>query len=96
MNTQAIEARITNEAPSATPAYLLWFFLGPFGGHRFYLGRKGSAIVQLILSLTIVGLLITLPWWLIDAFLVGGICREERQKLRTQYQVESLAMEEER
>jgi len=25
-------------------AYLLWFFLGIFGAHRFYLGRTGSAV----------------------------------------------------
>ena len=27
---------------SALLAYLLWFFLGWFGLHRFYLGRIGS------------------------------------------------------
>ncbi|WP_342621698.1 NINE protein, partial [Pseudomonas aeruginosa] len=24
-------------------AYLLWFFLGGFGAHRFYLGKTGTA-----------------------------------------------------
>src|SRR3546814_9787331 len=27
-------------------AYLLWFFLGTFGAHRFYLKRTGSGWVQ--------------------------------------------------
>ncbi len=48
-----IEQRVTNEAKSIGASYLLWFFLGYLGGHRFYLGRKGSAIA--ILLLTIIG-----------------------------------------
>ncbi len=29
-------------------AYLLWFFFGAFGGHRFYAGRIHSAVLQLV------------------------------------------------
>ena len=47
-------------------AALLAFFIGTLGIHRFYLGRTGSAVVMLILSVTIVGLLITWPWSFID------------------------------
>lgn len=47
-------------------AAVLAFFLGPFGIHRFYLGRTGSAIVMLVLTFTAVGLLLSLPWALID------------------------------
>jgi TM2 domain-containing membrane protein YozV len=47
-------------------AALLAFFLGPLGIHRFYLGRTGSAVVMLVLSCTIVGLLISAPWALVD------------------------------
>lgn len=32
-------------------AYILWFFLGGLGGHRFYLGKTGSAVGLLILTL---------------------------------------------
>src|SRR5699024_12689492 len=31
-------------------AYLLWFFLGNFGGHRFYFGKIGTASLQLFLA----------------------------------------------
>ena len=53
---------------------------GAFGGHRFYNGRTGSAVAQLLL--TIIGLLLTVVvvgflfllvvaiWALVDAFLI--------------------------
>ena len=47
-------------------AALLAFFFGVFGLHRFYLGRTGSAIAMLVLSVTVVGLIVSAPWALID------------------------------
>lgn len=47
-------------------AALLAFFLGPLGVHRFYLGRTGSGVAMLILSIIVVGLVVTIPWSLID------------------------------
>ena len=34
---------------STLMAYLLWFFLGLFGVHRFYLGKFGSGFAMLAL-----------------------------------------------
>ena len=48
-------------------AALLAFFLGTLGVHRFYLGRTGSGIAMLILTITVVGSLVTMPWALVDA-----------------------------
>ena len=72
-------------------AYLLWFFLGVFGGHRFYLGRTGSAVAMLviyILSLLLlfvgvglIGLAAIGIWWIVDAFLIAGIARDSNQAL---------------
>ena len=66
----------TAPAPAPTPALqndrnkyvaaLLAFFLGPLGVHRFYTGRTGSGIAMLVLSFTVVGLIISAPWALID------------------------------
>ncbi|MET1112351.1 MAG: TM2 domain-containing protein [Allosphingosinicella sp.] len=47
-------------------AALIAFLIGPLGIHRFYLGRTGSGIAMVILSCTIVGLLVTVPWAFID------------------------------
>ncbi|WP_416831150.1 MAG: TM2 domain-containing protein [Erythrobacter sp.] len=60
--------------------YLLWLFLGWFGAHRFYAGKTKSAVVQMVLSLTVVGLAVTFWWWLIDAFLVPDMINERNLK----------------
>jgi TM2 domain-containing membrane protein YozV len=69
---------------TALVAYLLWFFLGWFGGHNFYLERTGVAVTQLILSLTVVGLTITIIWVLVDAFLIPGWVRQQNNLLAAQ------------
>jgi len=48
------------------PTFLFAFFLGMLGIHRFYVGKVGSGIAQLILSLTVVGMLVTSIWVLVD------------------------------
>jgi len=65
-------------------AFLLWFFLGLFGAHNFYLGRTGVAVAQLILSITIIGMLITIVWAIVDAFLIPGWVRQQKQPARAQ------------
>ncbi|WP_028056636.1 TM2 domain-containing protein [Sphingomonas phyllosphaerae] len=47
-------------------AAALAFVLGTLGVHRFYLGRTKSGIVMLVLTITVVGLLFTGLWALID------------------------------
>ena len=51
-------------------ALILAWFLGIFGAHRFYVGKTGSAIAMLILSLTIIGLIITGIWLLVDMIVI--------------------------
>lgn len=48
-------------------AALLAFFLGVLGVHRFYLGRNGSGLAMLILTITVVGTLVSVPWSMVDA-----------------------------
>jgi TM2 domain-containing membrane protein YozV len=69
---------------SALVAYLLWFFVGLFGAHNFYLKRTGIAVVQLILTITVVGSVITLVWIIVDAFLIPGWVRNLNNLLAMQ------------
>lgn len=59
------------------PAFLLCFLFGVFGAHRFYVGKTGSAIVQL---LTLGGLGI---WAIVDCILiiVGAFTDGEGNKI---------------
>jgi TM2 domain-containing membrane protein YozV len=76
---------------SAGVAYLLLFFLGGFGAHRFYLGRQGSAVAQIAilwgsipLMLVFIGFLtiwITPIWLFIDLFLIPQMVSQHNNKL---------------
>lgn len=47
-------------------AAVLAFFLGIFGAHNFYLGRKKQAIWQLVLTLLVITSPISAIWSLVD------------------------------
>ena len=47
-------------------AALIAFLFGPLGIHRFYLGRIGTGVLMLILSVSVIGLALSVPWALID------------------------------
>lgn len=68
----------------AVVAYILWLFLGWFGGHNSYLGRTGVAITQLILTLTVIGWIITIIWVFVDGFLIPSWVRRENNQLAAQ------------
>jgi TM2 domain-containing membrane protein YozV len=76
---------------SAGIAYLLWFFLGYLGAHRFYLGRTGTAVtillltgVGILLSAVFIGLFVLVVlaiWLLVDVFLIPGMVRQYNNNL---------------
>ena len=59
-------AVIVLEGKTKTAAYLLWFFLGIFGAHKFYLEKTGMGILYLFTG----GLLGI--GWIIDLFTLGN------------------------
>ncbi len=69
---------------SRTVALLLALFLGIFGAHRFYVGKIGSAVFQM-LTLGGFGL-----WWLYDVILIGsGSFRDAEGRLVSAWEPES-------
>lgn len=80
---------------SGLVAYLLWFFLGMFGAHRFYLGSTGPAIAQLVITLVsialtallvgVFGLIAVGIWVLIDAFLIPGMLQRYNSRLAAHF-----------
>ncbi|TPR26221.1 TM2 domain-containing protein [Apilactobacillus micheneri] len=76
------------DANKANPiiAWVLWWFLGEFGAHRFYLHRNNALAMLIIdvtgwiLSIILIGLPIILfirIWWIIDAFSIQAWLRED-------------------
>lgn len=56
-------------------AYLLWWFLGGLGLHRFYLDRPVSGLIMILLLIfgwipLFIGWIVLAVWWLLDAYFV--------------------------
>ncbi|MBP6878253.1 MAG: TM2 domain-containing protein [Phenylobacterium sp.] len=90
-DTQALMA-FESSKKSAGVAYLLWLFLGGLGAHRFYLGRTGSGVAMLALTILGwsllfalgLGLLFLIPlgiWLLVDLFTIPGMVRSHNTLL---------------
>lgn len=93
MTYDRVSAQYDIEKKSLLVAYVLWFFLGYVGAHRFYLGRPISGFIMLAFSA--VTLLLTLVsfgvlgflwfavglWWLIDALLIPGIAASRNTRI---------------
>lgn len=91
MSTQNVSVSVNIEGKNLVIAYVLWWFLGALGVHRFYLGRTGSGFAQLFLSLIgwltlylgigIFLLVAWVIWWSVDAYFVYKIVEEVNSKL---------------
>lgn len=67
---QLFQSEMMSRQKNAGVAWLLLLFAGGFGGHRFYLGRSGSAIAML---LTAGGFGL---WTLADIFMMNSMLKE--------------------
>lgn len=71
---------------SVGASYLLWFFLGGFGAHRFYLNQNGTAIAQLLLAVLgwipfFLGWAVLGIWLLVDIFLIPAIAERRNMEI---------------
>ncbi len=82
---------------SVGAAFLLCFFLGMWGAHRFYLGQQGSAVAMLVITIVsfllmfvLIGFLtiwITIIWQFVDLFLVSGLTQQYNNQLAARMNV---------
>lgn len=69
------QMKIEERKKNTIVAYLLWWFLGLFGAHRFYMGKSLAFVmlgvslmsfITLVIFVGYVGLLVMFVWWIID------------------------------
>jgi len=65
-----------------TLAIVCWFF-GLLGVHRFMVGKTGTGVVMLLLTITIIGMIVTAIWVLIDfvMILMGNFTDKDGNKI---------------
>ncbi|MBN3552849.1 TM2 domain-containing protein [Fictibacillus nanhaiensis] len=75
---QLLSSEMTKRQKSSGTTWLLWLFTGGVGGHRFYLGKTGTAVAMLF---TLGGLGI---WAFIDLFLINGMVKSTNEKIENE------------
>ncbi|MDY5060411.1 TM2 domain-containing protein [Staphylococcus simulans] len=91
-----IESQVANKAKQPMIAYVLWFFFGSLGGHRFYFGKTGSAIGMIALTLLTAWFTFGIPtliWVIVDAFLIPGWVEADRTRVRREAENEVQLMQ---
>tara|TARA_Y100000588_G_scaffold58958_1_gene57619 strand:+ start:40918 stop:41316 length:399 start_codon:yes stop_codon:yes gene_type:complete len=88
-----LQSDIIYEEKNLVLAYVLWFFFGMIGGHRFYLGKIKSGVTMLLLtvvgwvtSVILVGFLflfVTGIWWLIDIYYTNKYVVEHNNAMKS-------------
>jgi len=91
MAEESVSIKVNIQGKNILVAYLLWWFLGWAGVHRFYLGRVKSGLAQLLLVVIgwatfifVIGyvlLVIWFIWWALDAYFTYKMVAEENAKL---------------
>ena len=47
-------------------AICLAFFLGIFGAHNYYLGENKLGTIKFVLTITVIGVYVSIPWVVVD------------------------------
>ncbi len=85
---KTVNVSVNMDGPNMIIAYVLWWFLGFLGVHRFYLGRTKSGLIMLaltaagaVLAAVMVGIPLLMAvgvWWMLDAYFTQKIVKEVR------------------
>lgn len=65
-------AAVVPSEKSRLATLLICFFIGVFGIHRMYIGKVGTGVVMLLLTLTGLGLWITAIWAFCDFIMIAA------------------------
>ncbi|RHW49747.1 TM2 domain-containing protein [Bombilactobacillus bombi] len=81
-----VNSEIEKRRKNPVIAYLLWFLLGFMGGHRYYMGKTGSAVAMTLIFWLLVwifglGAIITGIWAIVDVFLISGWLKDDQEKI---------------
>lgn len=87
-----VNSEVEKRKKSTVAAYLLWWFTGIIGGHRYYMGKTVSAVAMtLITVLTFgIGIIVTGIWWIVDAFSIPRWIQEDQDRIEVQAAIEIL------
>ncbi|GHT72378.1 hypothetical protein FACS189456_0730 [Bacteroidia bacterium] len=62
-------------------AIVFCLFFGMLGMHRFYLGKESSGAAMLILSITVIGIPVSLIWSIVDLFMISSLVHDHNIRL---------------
>lgn len=87
-----VNSEVEKRKKSTVAAYLLWWFTGVIGGHRYYMGKTGSAVAMtLITVLTFgIGAIVTGIWAFVDVFSISKWLQEDQDRIEMQAATEIL------
>ncbi|SMO83358.1 TM2 domain-containing protein [Melghirimyces algeriensis] len=71
-----VHSELERRKKSKGVLYLMWFFLGLIGGHRFYLGDIGLGVAMLFFGWLTFGI-----WPFIDVFFIGSRLEKKTEML---------------
>lgn len=80
-----VERKVENESKSSVIVWLLSLFFGGAGAHRLYMGKIGSGVALLLVTLLIswwTFFIPTLIWVIIDAFQINSWLRKDKDNKR--------------
>lgn len=74
---QLLASEMDNRKKSTATTWILWFFLGNIGAHRYYLGKIGTG-VAMTLTFGCLGI-----WTIIDIFLINGMINKKNIEIES-------------
>lgn len=96
-NALAIKQLAEMRGPKLFPAYLLWFFIGGFGAHQFYLRNTTYGAIYIavaIASLLSGGALLPIfgIMLIIDIFTIPMLARKAKARIENELTVETAVL----